>query len=351
MPYLLYFVDAFLISLIATPFVRSYSLRKNIVANPGGRNIHKLPTARLGGLAVIISFGIVIGLILTFKPSQLHFVSDKIIGIDKNLFGVILGALVLLGVGLIDDIKGMKPTYKLIGHFIASFIVVLFGVKIAWIHNPLTGVDLVLGNFTYILVPLWIVLVINVVNWMDGADGLASGIGLIASVILFFLSISSEVNQPATAILAIVLAGSLLGFLPYNFNPAKIFLGDIGSMFIGFILAVIAIISGGKFATAALVLGLPILDALWVIFRRLVAGQPVWQADRKHLHHRLLDAGFSQRQSVIFLYAISIFFGLAALENDTKGKLIIFFWVLGSMLLIGAITLSLKIKRTSDDKK
>jgi UDP-GlcNAc:undecaprenyl-phosphate GlcNAc-1-phosphate transferase len=213
-----------------------------------------------------------------------------------------------------------------------------------WVHNPLTGIDIILGNWTYLLVPLWIVLMINVINWLDGVDGLASGVGLIASIILFILSISKEVNQVSTAILSIVLAGSLLGFLPFNFNPAKIFLGDIGSMFIGFMLAIFAIISGGKFATAALVLGLPILDALWVIASRLINHQVPWQADRRHLHHRLLDAGFSQRQSVLFLYAVSIFFGIIALQSGTHQKLIVFAWLVALMLILGLVTFTLRFK-------
>lgn len=345
MTYAVYFLSAFILSLVATPFVLKYALNKNIVALPGGRNIHTKPTARLGGLAVFISFWLVIFGITIFYPDKLSFTQAKFLGIDRNLFGVMLGSVILLIVGLVDDIKGIKPSLKLLGHFLASLVVVYFGVKIMWIHNPFTGIDMVLGNYTYIVVPLWIVLVINVINWLDGADGLATGIGLIASVILFILSIGKEVNQPATAILSIVLAGSLVGFLPFNFNPAKIFLGDIGSMFIGFMLATFAIISGGKFATAALVLGLPILDTLWVIVTRLLNKSPIWRADRRHLHHRLLDAGFSQKQAVVFLYVVSAILGLIALQSGTRAKLYIFVYLIAFMLIVGLVLVMLKLKK------
>jgi UDP-GlcNAc:undecaprenyl-phosphate GlcNAc-1-phosphate transferase len=345
MNYLIYFISSLVLSLITIPLVLKYALKNKIVSLPGGRNIHTKPTARLGGLAVFISFWLVIISIIVFNPLKLSFVGEKFLGIDKNLFGVMAGSSVLLIVGLIDDIKGMKPSYKLIGHFLASVIVVFFGIKIMWIHNPLTGIDIVLGNWTYIVVPLWIVLVINVINWLDGVDGLATGVGLIASVILFILSISQEVNQPATGLLSIILAGSLLGFLFFNFNPAKIFLGDIGSMFIGFMLAIFAIISGGKFATAALVLGFPILDTIWVISRRLLNKQPVWQADRRHFHHRLLDAGLSQRQAVIFLYIVSIFFGFIALQSNTREKLYLFISLLLFMVLVGLTLVIFQLKK------
>ncbi len=221
--FLPYFFLSLFLSLVLTPVVRDYALKNNIVSKPGGRNINIQPIARLGGLAVFVSFWITILLVILFTPEKLHFVASQLHGIDRNLFGVILGALILLLIGVIDDVKGMNAGVKLIGHFLASLFVVFFGIKIMWIHNPITGLDSNLGSLTYFIVPVWIVLVINVINWLDGVDGLATGIGLIASVILFTLSLGKEVNQPATALLSIVLAGSLLGFLPYNFNPAKIF--------------------------------------------------------------------------------------------------------------------------------
>jgi UDP-N-acetylmuramyl pentapeptide phosphotransferase/UDP-N-acetylglucosamine-1-phosphate transferase len=179
---------------------------------------------------------------------------------------------------------------------------------------------------------------INVINFLDGLDGLASGISLIATIILYFLAIKPEVNQMSMSVLAIVLAGALIGFLPFNFYPAKVFLGDSGSQVLGFLLATFAIISGGKLATAFLVLGVPILDVVWVIARRVLAHKPVYQADRFHLHHRLLEAGLQHRGAVLLLYTISAAFGLIALETQTLGKLIAAI-VLTAIMVLGGIVL------------
>lgn len=347
----IYFVAALVIALVATPLVRRFAIAYNIIDHPNARKIHTQPIARLGGVAVLCAFWLVIAYLIIFYPSSLLFTNTTTWGIDSNLFGVLMGSIILALVGIVDDVRGMSPWLKLCGHILAAIVVVAFGIRIWWVHNPITGIDIILGNWTYIIVPLWIVLVINVVNWLDGVDGLATGIGVIASLILFMLSRSSEVNQPATALLAIVLAGALLGFLPYNFNPAKIFLGDIGSMFIGFMLAIFAIISGGKFATAALVLGFPILDAFWVIIRRIVYHQPIWQADRRHLHHRLLDAGLNQKSVVMLLYALSIIFGIIALGSKTRAKFIYAIGLVVLMVIIGSLLLAVEIRRKNVTKK
>jgi UDP-GlcNAc:undecaprenyl-phosphate GlcNAc-1-phosphate transferase len=164
---------------------------------------------------------------------------------------------------------------------------------------------------------------------------------------LFFLSLAPFVNQPATALLAIVLAGAGLGFLKFNFNPARIFLGDSGSMFLGYMIAIIAIISGGKLATAGLILGIPILDAAWVIARRVLSGEKPWKADRKHLHHRLLDAGLSQKQTVILYWAFSALFGGIALASQTYGKTLTALAAAFLMLILGFILVRLERKRGS----
>lgn len=348
--YIPYLIISFVLSLALTPLVRKFALSRNIMDKPSARRVNTEPIARMGGVAVFSAFWLTIGLIILTKPELLIFVQDKIFGIDKNFFGVIIGSLVLLFIGLRDDVKGLKPAIKLLGHILAALIVVFFGIKIWWIHNPVTNLDLGLGAWTYLIVPVWIVLMINVVNWLDGLDGLATGIGAIASFILFFLSVNPAVSQNATGLLALVLLGALLGFLPYNFNPAKIFLGDVGSMFIGFMLGIFAIISGGKLATAALVMGFPILDALWVILRRALARQPIWQADRRHLHHRFLDAGLSQRHTVLILYTISAIFGVIALSSGTREKFIASFWLVGLMLFVGIILVSVDLKKRKYEK-
>lgn len=337
--YLIPFFGAAILSIVLTPAVRRFAITRGVVDQPGGRRIHKAPTARLGGLAVFAAFWLTLIAILVVNPLGLADATSMVGDIGINILGVLLGALILVMLGIYDDIIGVRPGWKLFWHFVAAFMPVLFGVKIWWLNHPFGGPNIVLGNWTYFIVPLWIVFVINVVNWLDGLDGLATGVSAIAAVILFFLSLATFVNQPATALLAIILAGSAIGFLPYNFNPAKIFLGDSGSQFLGYMLAIFAIISGAKVATAALVLGVPILDAVWVIIRRLANQSSPFVADRKHLHHRFIDAGLSQRKTAVIYWVISLGFGLAALQTQTAGKLTAAVWLLIIMFLIATMVI------------
>ena len=319
-PLLLPTVAAFGCAFALTPLVRHLALRLNAVSQPGGRHIQKHPTPKLGGLAIVGSFLLVTIGIVVLQPERLQFVAGQVFGIDRNLFGVLLGAFILVVTGIVDDIYDLNPWIKLLLQATAASCVVLFGVNIHWLSNPLGGNNIILGAATYLLVPAWLLLMINTMNWFDGLDGLTSGLSIIASIAMIFLALEPTVNQPATALLAAIVAGAALGFLPYNWHPAKIFLGDTGSMFLGYMIGVFAIISGAKFATAALVLGIPIFDAFWVIGRRLLSGQSPMKADKLHLHHRFLNAGFSQRATVLILYAISGLFGIIALTSGTQGK-------------------------------
>lgn len=324
------FLLTFILSAAITPFVRHWAKKKKLQDLPAPRKIHHKPIPRLGGVAIFLAFFLAIIFYLIFAPEKLIFVNDKILGVDKNLFGVLLGALVLVAAGIYDDIKGLKPFTKFLFQLAAAVIVAAFGIKIWWLSNPL-GSQIILGNLSPVFVIIWILLVINVVNWLDGLDGLAVGVSGIAALILFFLSLAPTVNQPATALLCILVAGSTLGFLPYNFNPAKIFLGDSGSMFLGYMIAIFAIISGGKIATASLILGIPIFDAIWVILRRIINKKAPWRADKKHLHHRFLSAGLSQKQAVILLYFIAVTLGIISLYSGSVGK---FYAMIGLFLLM-----------------
>lgn len=298
------------------------------------RDVHTKPTPRLGGVAIFASFIILVTGYLLLVPNTIDFINVTNFGsIDKNILGLLLGSIIVIIGGAIDDIKDLSPFKKLLMQIIAAIIVVALGIKIHWFSNPLGGLNIELHNWSYFFIPLWIILMINAINWIDSIDGLASGISFIGAIVLFVLSfnlISVDPNQQVTALLAVIFAGSVLGFLPYNFNPAKIFLGDSGSMFLGFMLAVLAVISGAKVATAALVLGIPIIDAIWVIVRRLITHKPIWQADKYHLPHRFLLAGFNQRQTVVILYIVSCLFGLIALMADPMGKL----WATALLLVI-----------------
>jgi UDP-GlcNAc:undecaprenyl-phosphate GlcNAc-1-phosphate transferase len=337
MIYILPFIISFVLAFLITPIVKFFLIKRNLaISEIRKRDIHKKPIPRLGGVAVFLSFILVILGYLIVKPDSLIFLTasqEKFLGIDRNLFGLILGAVVLVIVGAVDDIRGMNPWVKLFWQIVSSVIITYFGIHITHFANPFGGLEVELGSWTYLFATIWIVLIVNVMNWLDGVDGLVGGISPIALIILAILSV--RMDQPATALITIILAGSVLGFLPYNFNPAKIFLGDSGSMFLGFMIAIAAIISGGKIATVGLVLGIPILDAVWVVMRRIFSGKSVVQADKYHLHHRFLEAGFTQKQTVFIFYLISALFGIVALQNGTHGKVVASLWLLIIMVIIG----------------
>ena len=340
------------LTVVLVPAVRRFAIKVGAVDQPGGRRVHQSPTPRLGGIAITASILLVIVGTVLLAPDQLHFVDQTVAGVDRNLVGVIVGIIILLATGIWDDLHDLNPWLKLGLQTLAALAVVAFGVQIKWISNPLGGLNIIIGSWTYLLVPLWLLLMMNVMNWFDGLDGLTSGLSVIAAVIIVFLSLEPTVNQPATAWLAAIVAGAALGFLPWNWFPAKIFMGDSGSMVLGFLLGVFAIISGAKFATAALVLGIPILDAVWVIGRRILTGQNPMQADRKHLHHRFLDAGFHPRTAVLTLYAIAAAFGTIALRSGTAGKVHALGWLMGLMVILaGGLYAATAASQKSKDKR
>ncbi len=313
---------AFFASLIATPFVaRSLVARGVSIHVLRSRDVHTSPTPRLGGVIIASSFWLATAALVLFAPSYLHFTDERFLGIDKNLAGVLIGMLILVIVGAIDDIRGLSAWSKLAWQIIAAAMLPLFGVKIHWLAHPFGGANIQLSSIVDgLIVIAWIILMINVVNFLDGLDGLATGVSSIALFFLAMLAFAPFVNQPALALLVLVMLGATLGFLPWNWHPARIFLGDSGSYILGYTLGVAAIISGGKLATAGLVLSLPILDALWAIIRRLATGRSPFQADRYHLHQRLLDVGLSQPVIVVVMMTIAGFFGMIALSSRTTGK-------------------------------
>ncbi len=321
--YLLGFGLAFAVSAAATPWVRRYALARGIMDRPSEeRKIHKYPIAYLGGLAIFIGFLVAVAV---FLP------------LTRQLAALVLGCTVLVMVGVIDDMRGLSAWTKLIWQFVAAGIALAGGIGITSITNPLGGViDLSYGRFTLDLLGwhfhvtpianalslLWMVGLANTVNFLDGLDGLACGVSGIAAFIMFLLAVGPHVQQPAVALLAIILAGAAFGFLPYNFYPARIFMGDSGAYFLGLVLAMLAIYSGAKVATATLVLGFPIVDAIWAATRRLAKRTSPFRADRQHFHHLLLDVGLNQRQAVLTLYAVALAFGVVALTIGSFAKLI-----------------------------
>lgn len=324
-------------------WVRNIAIRKKIldVANVP-RKIQLGPVPLLGGAAIFI--GLIICLILFYF---LGFLTDiKIPPIF--LLGIGAAALVLAIAGIFDDKYNLKPRQQIWWPVLACLIILLVGIKVSYITNPLGGIlyldkwQVSLGKLTWLplaqgLAFLWLVGMIYTTKFLDGLDGLVSGITVIGAVIIFIVSLSWDVPRAGTSVLALIVAGLFGGFLVWNFFPAKLFLGESGATLAGLLLGVLAIISGGKIATALLVMGLPILDVAWVIFRRIFweKKSPV-QADRKHLHFRLLDAGLTHRQTVLLLYLIAALFGSLSLFNTTKGKIILF-----GLLSLGMIGLAI----------
>lgn len=358
--YLLVFAAATIISFLLTLLVRKIATRFHAIDQPRGRHKHKQPTPLWGGIAIYASILIVLLFFLIFYSHLVQFSGFVWLGfIDKRLLSVLVGALILLVIGAIDDKKPLPAWYKLFWQIIAACVVLSSGIGIEYLRNPF-GLGINLDSLTIsidfwntphnisvwgdLLAIIWIVGMINVMNFLDGLDGLAAGVSIIAFITLFVLSLRSDVNQINTAIFAVICAGSAFGFLFQNWSPAKIFMGDSGSMTLGFLLAVTAIVSGGKVATAFLVLGFPILDGLWVAGRRIAAGHSPFLADRSHLHHRLLDVGFSERTTVIFIYILTALFGVVALLSSTEEKFYALIWLCTLMTGL-AISLALIGKR------
>jgi UDP-GlcNAc:undecaprenyl-phosphate GlcNAc-1-phosphate transferase len=293
------------------------------------RDIHNGIKPKIGGLIIIP----------TFISSIVILASTGLLSWQNEFWGMILGSIGILIYGYIDEKLDLNWSSQFIWQFGIAGIVIWSGVGIQAINLPngdLWFIDSykLLGMIfpQDIITALWIVGLMNVVNWLDGIDGLAGGVGVIGFLTLFLLSLTLFVNQPHIALISIVLVGCYLGFLNFNWYPSKIFLGTYGSMFLGYMLAILSLISGGKIATSALVLAFPIIDAIVVISQRIWNKNSIFKADNRHFHHKLLQAGLSQRISVVIMYAISIMFGVSALILETRGKLIIF--IVGMIALI-----------------
>src|SRR3989344_1723501 len=304
------------IVIVATPIVLKLATKWKLLDVPAStRRVHTRPMVRLGGVAVFL--GIMLSLIIFFR-------------LDPRLYGVFLGGTAFFILGLLDDLYNLPPPVKLLGQFTSATIPVMFGITITNLTNPLGGTILLAPVIDIILTLIWILLIVNTVNFLDGLDGLAGGVSAISAGILAVLSLFAIVNQPDVAIWASIVAAPSLGFLVYNWHPAKLFMGDSGSHLLGFMIATLAIISGGKVATAVLVLGLPIVDFAWSMIRRIKSGRAPWSADREHLHHLLLDLGLGQRTVVGLIYLLTFGFGLVALMSGTWLKLI----TLGIVILV-----------------
>ncbi|MFH0818892.1 MAG: MraY family glycosyltransferase [Patescibacteria group bacterium] len=348
--YLIPFIFAFALSYVFTFFVKKFALQNKIVDDPTTRPDRKQqtrPIPLLGGLAIFLSFNIVV--LLSSKWLLGGYM------LSKYLIGIFIAGLILMIGGYLDDKYDLSAKKQIVFPFLAGLIIIASGIGITYITNPLGGIfyfnslDFTLfkiNDLPYKITLLadvftlfWLMGMSYTTKILDGLDGLVSGLTVIGSFIIFCLSLSQEVAQPETAILAIILTGACLGFLMFNFNPAKIYLGEGGSLYAGFMLGVLAIISGGKIATALLIMGIPILDLIWVIIRRLFREKksPFKTSDRKHLHYQLLDIGFSHRQAVLFLYFLTAVFGVSSLFLQGIGKLLALMILAIVMAILGGV--------------
>ncbi len=308
------FVIAFILSLATTPLAKRVAYLIGAVDVPrDGRRMHKRPIPRCGGLAIIFGF---MASVLCFGPPT------------RGLAAVMIGAGIIAIMGVVDDCKNLDAKFKFLIQIVAALIVVIGGdYRIEVMTNPNLFSDSPYIVFPWwmsgLLSVLWIVFITNAVNFIDGLDGLAAGVSAIMSVSLVF--IATRAGEYSVAVVGIALMGACFGFFPFNFNPANIFMGDTGSTFLGFILATLSIQGVFKsyaiisFAVPLLILGLPLFDAMFAMLRRILKGQSPMTADRGHLHHRLIDMGFSQKQTVFILYAISGILGITAVLLAEKG--------------------------------
>ncbi len=339
MIYLLVFIIAAIISFLVTPPVIRFASRRGIVGPHLDDAKSRQAIPLLGGISIFIGF--LVSTALAFLLSRGELLGEY----DTHFLGLMLGSTLILGLGIYDDIRGIKAPIKLIFQTVAALILILCGYNLNLITNPFGG-QIHLGIWGIPLTIFWIVGLTNAINLLDGLDGLACGVAGIAALTLFFSSMN---GAPFMPIIVIGLAGACLGFLRYNFYPARIFLGDTGSLLLGFILAAVSIQSSFKTtAGIALVLPLialllPITDTLIAFIRRIIKGKNPFQGDRRHLHHRLLLMGYSQKQAVRMFYLLTINLGIIALVLKYAGRNLAF-----GMLFLIALMLYIFLKIIED---
>lgn len=331
-------IVAFLISFGTTPIVKAFATKVGAMDVPrDARRVHDHPIPRMGGLAIFLGFLL----------SVLLFVE-----ITTEVRGILLGLILIVATGILDDIVSLNAWVKLAAQLAAALIAVLHGVVIHFFMHPnvfLEGNVLNIGWFAYPITILWIVGITNSVNLIDGLDGLAVGVSTISCITILVAVLLTGGVDPSVPLLIAALAGSCIGFMPYNLNPAKIFMGDTGSLMLGYTLSTVSVLGLFKFYTVVtfvvpvLALAVPLSDTVFAFCRRILHGQSPFKADRGHFHHKLMDLGLSQKQSVAILYAISAILGLAAVTLTTNGALRILLLLLA---LVIAISVWAYISRT-----
>ena len=332
--YILFFLLSLILGYIFSRIMIKLSFKLKILDVPNEeRKIHVNPTPLLGGVAIYLSFLISVVLFFVFN----HFFDFGIAINYLQIIGVLIAGFIIIIGGIIDDKYNLSPIKQTLFVFLACFVIIIFGTQIKFITRPGGGIlDLTTGQFQLfginfyivgvIVTFLWLLITTNATKLLDGLDGLCSGITSIGFIMLFVVSLFWDKSNSFTPNIILIFLGATLGFLILNFNPAKIFLGNGGSNLLGLMIGFFAVVSGAKIATALLVMGLPLLDMVLVIIQRLKNHEhPFTHADRKHLHFKLIDYGFSVKQAVLFMYMSSFVFGIIALFQDTIGKIIMLF--------------------------
>ncbi len=330
-------ISAYLTYLLI-PIIKTYCHKKGLLDQPGPRKIHTVPVPRMGGVAFVIAFSLAV---------WFGFIADPELW-SKNwlgMIGIVLGGITIFLLGLTDDIKGVGPVVKLFWQIIAALFPVIFGVRAELLNIPFYKL-VTLGFWGIPLSIIWIVTITNTFNLLDGLDGLAAGIASISA--LTFVILGAVLDLPMATILAAGIFGISLSFLRFNYYPAQIFMGDSGSLFIGYILGVTSLYWPKSYATLVMfipiiALGLPVIEVITTTIRRLLTGKKIYIADRRHLFHYLMDIGMSHRGVVWFFYVISIQFSLMAV-GFVLGKVNIVLVLEGLFIIFIAIILSRKLK-------
>ena len=337
----------FIFTALIMPYMAKIAKHVGAIDEPRTRHIHKIPMPKLGGLGIFMGF----------------LFGYMLFGVNSiQMNSVLIGSFIIIVVGIIDDIKPIKSMQKLLGQVLAALVIIFYG-NIVLSHATVFGYDISFGLLKYPITLLFIIGCVNIINLIDGLDGLSSGISSIFFITIGIISFFQGKLETLGAIITFIMLGATLGFLIHNFYPAKIFAGDTGSMFMGFIIAIVALLGfKGTMLTSLivplLILGIPILDTVFAILRRLLKKQPIFSADKEHTHHQFLKMNFSQRTTVLIIYSMNILFSLASifyvLKDPAKGKIIyviLLVLVLWFVLNTGIISDKVSDKTKSIEKR
>jgi UDP-GlcNAc:undecaprenyl-phosphate GlcNAc-1-phosphate transferase len=329
------FVVSFGLSLALSPQAARLGLKWHIMDVPRGRHVHPHTISKFGGMALYVSFTVAV-IVAQFLP-VVRTDGKEII----RLVGLLMGGAFLFVFGLLDDKYEFNAIVQYLAQLMAAAVAVAFLIIIEQFNNPLTGT--LTPRWPYVvtvtLTLFWLGFMMNTVNWLDGLDGLAAGVCALTALMIF-IHAAFRLDQVSVSLLPLALLGAALGFLPYNFHPARVFMGTNGSLFLGYTIGVLGIIGGAKVATVLLVMGLPLLDVVWQIIRRVSTGENPTIGDRGHVHYRLLDLGLSQRQIVLGYYGFCAVFGTIALVTASRLYKLIALVVMAGVIAVGFAVLS-----------